>query len=156
MKTANPNSGRHAALQTRRGPARRRRLDETVYRHVIDGLERPPGAYAHYRYRDAWFPTTYFRRADDRLCQAPATATRRYLDLLHLAAHHSQDQVAAPRQPWLASGPPLRAAQVETRLPGGPAPTPRAGAGRRRVTPVDRRRYEPPRSARPVDAKAAV
>ena len=156
MKTANPDPGLHAALQTRRWPARRRRVDECEYRHLSDGLGRPPGAPAHDRYRDALFPTTCFRRADDRLCQAPATATRHYLDLLHLAAHHSQDQVEALRQPWLASGPPLRAAQVEARLPGGPAPTRRAGAWRRRVTPVDRRRYEPPRSARPVDAKAAV
>jgi len=147
MKTANPNSGRHAALQTRRWPARRSRLDETVYRHVIDGLGRPPGTCAHYRYRDALLPTLRVRRGDDRLCRDHAQAT---------ATHRSQDQVEALLEQQLASGPSLRAAQVEALLPTDPAPTRRAVALRLRVNPVDLRQYDALLSAPPVATEAAA
>lgn len=37
------------------------------YRHVIDWLVRKPGAFKDYRYLDAMFPTSRFRRADNTL-----------------------------------------------------------------------------------------
>ena len=127
------------------------------YRHVIDWLVRKPGAFAHYRYRDELFPTTCFRRAYDQLCRdhAPATATRQYLELLHLAAHRSQDQVEALLEQRLADGAPFSAAEVEALLPTDPAPTRRAVALRLRVNPVDLRQYDALLSAPPVAAEAA-
>jgi hypothetical protein len=39
------------------------------YRHVIDWLVRKPGAFAGYRYQDAMFPTSRFRRVYDALLE---------------------------------------------------------------------------------------
>jgi transposase len=61
------------------------------YRHLIDWLVRKPGAFAQYRYRDQLFPTSRFRMAYDALRdQSKATASRRYLAILELAAKESQ------------------------------------------------------------------
>ncbi len=38
------------------------------YRHVIWSLVRKPGAFARYRYREAFFPSLTFRRTYDALC----------------------------------------------------------------------------------------
>ncbi len=47
------------------------------YRHVIDWLVRKPGAFAAYRYQDALFPTSRFRRVYDVLReQSPAAPPR--------------------------------------------------------------------------------
>jgi len=35
------------------------------YRHIIDQLERKPGAFDNYRYREEMFPNSYFRLAYD-------------------------------------------------------------------------------------------
>ena len=61
------------------------------YRHVIDWLVRKPGAFAAYRYRDAMFPTSRFRRAYDALlAQDSARAAGDYLRILELAAKESE------------------------------------------------------------------
>lgn len=61
------------------------------YRHIIDWLARKPGAFEHYRYRDALFPSSRFRIAYDTLKeQSPATAHKEYLKLLHLAARETE------------------------------------------------------------------
>jgi hypothetical protein len=61
------------------------------YRHVIDWLVRKPGAFAAYRYRDALFPTSRFRRVYDVLLErCPARASRDYLRILELAAKESE------------------------------------------------------------------
>ena len=66
------------------------------YRHVIDWLVRKPGAFAGYRYRDAMFPTSRFRRAYDALQeQSPGRAARDYLRILELAARESEAGVDA-------------------------------------------------------------
>ncbi len=66
------------------------------YRHVIDWLVRKPGAFAAYRYQDALFPTSRFRRAYDALCaQFPGRATQDYLRILELAAKESEAGVDA-------------------------------------------------------------
>ena len=66
------------------------------YRHVIDWLVRKPGAFAAYRYQDAMFPTSRFRRAYDALLeQSPARAAKDYLRILELAAKESEAGVDA-------------------------------------------------------------
>jgi hypothetical protein len=66
------------------------------YRHVIDWLVRKPGAFAGYRYQDAMFPTSRFRRTYDALqAQSPSRAARDYLRILELAARESETGVDA-------------------------------------------------------------
>ena len=66
------------------------------YRHVIDWLVRKPGAFAAYRYQDAMFPTSRFRRVYDTLLeQVPARAAKDYLRILELAAKESEAGVDA-------------------------------------------------------------
>jgi len=64
------------------------------YRHIIDWLVRKPGAFENYRYRDELFPTSRFRMAWDALKEvAPARASRRYLEILQLAAQEGEVRV---------------------------------------------------------------
>lgn len=65
------------------------------YRHVIDSLVRKPGAFENYKYREEMFPVSYFRIAYDRLQKehSDKIATRKYLQLLLLAARVSQELV---------------------------------------------------------------
>jgi hypothetical protein len=64
------------------------------YQHLIWSLVRKPGAFAHYRYRDAFYPTLAFRRAYDMLCRhQSARADREYLRILYLAATTSETEV---------------------------------------------------------------
>jgi hypothetical protein len=66
------------------------------YRHVIDWLVRKPGAFAAYRYQDALFPTSRFRRVYDALRdQVPGRAAKDYLRILELAAKVSEAGVDA-------------------------------------------------------------
>jgi hypothetical protein len=74
------------------------------YRHVIDWLVRKPGAFAAYRYQDAMFPTSRFRRVYDALLvHSPARAARDYVRILELAAKESEagvDTVLARLLEW--------------------------------------------------------
>lgn len=64
------------------------------YRHIIDWLARKPGAFEGYRYREELFPTSRFRMAYDALADRfPATAGKRYVKILHLAATVSEREV---------------------------------------------------------------
>jgi hypothetical protein len=73
---------------------RGRNKHDINYRHVIDWLVRKPGAFAGYRYQDAMFPTSRFRRAYDALLeQSPARAAKDYLRILNLAAKESETGV---------------------------------------------------------------
>ncbi|EKD28854.1 MAG: integrase catalytic subunit [uncultured bacterium] len=65
------------------------------YRHIIEWLVRKPGAFENYRYRDALYPTSYFRMAYDILCgkMSLKKATTEYLKILHLAARESETKV---------------------------------------------------------------
>lgn len=64
------------------------------YRHLIWSLVRKPGAFANYRYREEFFPTTVFRRAYDALQETmPSKADSAYLRILHLAAGTSESEV---------------------------------------------------------------
>jgi hypothetical protein len=66
------------------------------YRHVIWSLRRKPGAFQRYRYRDELFPRPVFRRCYDALTETGATGRKdaAYLDVLHLAASTSEEDVA--------------------------------------------------------------
>ena len=66
------------------------------YRHLIWSLVRTPGAFAQYRFRDEFFPTTAFRVAYDTLvAQQPRRADKEYVRVLHLAAATSEPDVIA-------------------------------------------------------------
>lgn len=75
------------------------------YHHLIWSLVRKPGAFAHYRYREACYPTLAFRRTSDALCRhQPARADREYLRILYLAATTSETEVETALGLLLASG----------------------------------------------------
>ena len=65
------------------------------YRHIIDWLERKPGAFENYRYREDLFPTSWFRLAYDALReeQGPKRGAKEYLDILALAARRGESRV---------------------------------------------------------------
>jgi transposase len=65
------------------------------YRHVIDWLERKPGALARYCYLADLFPTSRFRQAYDELVRTrpERVASREYLGILRLAARGSESGV---------------------------------------------------------------
>jgi hypothetical protein len=67
------------------------------YRHVIDSLVKKPWGFARYRYREALFPSTLWRRAYAALSAAlPQTrADLEYLRVLQLAAKTMQCEVEA-------------------------------------------------------------
>lgn len=67
------------------------------YRHLIDQLERKPGAFENYRYREEMFPGSYFRLAYDELkkLHAPQKAAKEYLKILSMAAKESEASVTA-------------------------------------------------------------
>lgn len=67
------------------------------YRHMIDQLERKPGAFENYRYREEMFPNSYFRLAYDELKErhTPQKAAREYLKILRMAAMESETSVTA-------------------------------------------------------------
>ncbi len=87
----------HGAVLVERLPRRRGRNQHAInYRHVIDWLVRKPGAFAGYRYQDAMFPTSRFRRAYDALLErSPGRAAKDYLRILELAAKQSETGVDA-------------------------------------------------------------
>jgi Mu transposase-like protein len=82
------------------------------YRHMIDQLERKPGAFENYRYREEMFPGSYFRIAYDELKERHTLqkASREYLKILRMAAMESETAVTAAlsslcgRQPITADG----------------------------------------------------
>jgi hypothetical protein len=75
------------------------------YRHIIDWLVRKPGAFANYRYREELFPTSRFRMAWDALCEvAPLRASKRYLEILRLAAREGEARVDEALRGLLEAG----------------------------------------------------
>jgi hypothetical protein len=87
------------------------------YRHVIDWLVRKPGAFAAYRYQDALFPTSQFRRVYDALReQFPGRAVKDYLRILELAAKESEAGVVAVLDRLLEWEVPITPTVVEEQL----------------------------------------
>jgi hypothetical protein len=62
---------------------------------MIDQLERKPGAFENYRYREEMFPGSYFRFAYDELKKrhTPSQAVKEYLKILRMAAKESETAV---------------------------------------------------------------
>ena len=62
---------------------------------MIDQLERKPGAFENYRYREEMFPGSYFRLAYDELKErhTQRQAVREYLKILRMAATESETAV---------------------------------------------------------------
>jgi hypothetical protein len=65
------------------------------FRHVIVQLLRKPGAFAHYRHRQALYPSTVYRTAYDRLVSdhGDRQGTIEYLQVLKVAAEVSVEDV---------------------------------------------------------------
>jgi len=64
------------------------------WRHLIDWLVRKPGAFAQYRYREAFFPTSRFRMAYDQItAHQPQKADGAYLKIVALAAMETLEGV---------------------------------------------------------------
>jgi hypothetical protein len=75
------------------------------YRHIIDWLVRKPGAFENYRYRDDLFPTHRFRVAYDQLKeQSDASASKRYLTILQIAAMEGERLVDAALRRLIEAG----------------------------------------------------
>jgi hypothetical protein len=87
------------------------------YRHLIDWLVRKSGAFTAYRYRDALFPTSRFRRVYDALLgRCPARAAQDYLRILELAAKESEAGVDAVLGRLLEWNVPITPTAVEEHL----------------------------------------
>jgi hypothetical protein len=64
------------------------------YRHIIEWLERKPGAFENYRYQEDLFPTSRFRMAYDALKETtPGRSSKEYVKILKLAAERGEVQV---------------------------------------------------------------
>lgn len=102
------------------------------YRHMIESLVKKPGAFARYRFREAFFPTVTFRRAFDALhadLKSAWQADLDYLRVLHLAARTLESDVEAALAALLEAGEVPRFARVEAvvapqrpTIPDQPAP----------------------------------
>ena len=78
---------------------------------------RKPGAFAAYRYRDALFPTSRFRRIYDALlASCPTRASKDYLRILELAAKESEAGVDAVLGRLLEWNVPITPTVVEEQL----------------------------------------
>ncbi len=88
------------------------------WRHLIGWLVRKPGAFGHYKYRDAFFPAEPYRAVYARIVQAdPAdahNADKRYLALLSAAAQ-LEDPLIETAFELLTDGPDVPDARL---LPG--------------------------------------
>jgi len=84
------------------------------YRHIIDSLVRKPGAFANYRYRQDMFPTHWFRMAYDHLKEhLNGRGDKAYLQILHLAARHSEAGVDHVLKTLLEQDKPIDPGAVE-------------------------------------------
>jgi len=88
------------------------------FRHVIGALLRKPGAFIHYRPREALYPSAVYRAAYDRLVadHGERPGVIEYLHVLKLAADQSVAAVEAVLQKQLVVAGKWRAAQVREQL----------------------------------------
>lgn len=101
------------------------------YRYVVDTLLRKPGGFRDYRYRDALFPSTTFRRAWESLTERlpPRRADLAYLRVLKLAATTLEVDVAAALEALLATDVPWDDRTVAARVQPAVAPAPVLATG---------------------------
>jgi hypothetical protein len=95
--------------------ARRAQVD---FRHLITALLRKPGAFLHYRHREALYPSPVFRAAHDRLVadHGERPGILEYLQVLQLAAEKTVEQVEPVLRAQLALAGKWRALQVREAL----------------------------------------
>jgi len=88
------------------------------FRHVIGPLLRKPGAFIHYRHREALYPSTVYRAAHDRLVadHGERPGVIEYLHLLKLAAEETVEKVEAVLREQLTGPGKWRAVQVREQL----------------------------------------
>jgi len=88
------------------------------FRHVIGALLRKPGAFVHYRHREALYPGTVFRAAHDRLVadHGERPGVIEYLQVLKLASEQTVERVEPVLQAHLALVGKWRATQVREAL----------------------------------------
>jgi hypothetical protein len=110
------------------------------YRHVIDQLQRKPGAFENYRYREEMFPGSCFRLAYDELKErhTQQVAAREYLKILAMAAKESEAGVAAALAE-LCGRQPVTAEAVELLVRTQQLPTPVTDVG---IATVDLANYD--------------
>jgi len=95
--------------------ARRAQVD---FRHLITALLRKPGAFLHYRHREALYPSPVFRAAHDRLVadHGERPGVIEYLHVLQLAAEETVEKVESMLRAQLAQPGKWRALQVRQQL----------------------------------------
>lgn len=88
------------------------------FRHVIDSLMRKPGAFIHYRHRQALYPSPTFRLAYDRLVEdhGERSGLREYLQVLKLAAEQTVERIEPLLNDQLAGSGKWRAIEVRGRV----------------------------------------
>jgi hypothetical protein len=88
------------------------------FRHVITPLLRKPGAFIHYRHRQALYPSAVFRAAYDRLVadHGERPGVIEYLHVLKLAAEETVEKVEPVLRAQLALPGKWRATQVREQL----------------------------------------
>jgi hypothetical protein len=88
------------------------------FRHVIGPLLRKPGAFIHYRHREALYPSATFRAAYDRLVadHGERPGVIEYLQVLKLAAEETIERVEPVLRVQVAQAGKWRANQVRDRL----------------------------------------
>ena len=88
------------------------------FRHVITPLLRKPGAFIHYRHREALYPSAVFRAAYDRLVadHGERPGVIEYLHLLKLAAEETVEKVEPLLKGQLARPGKWRATQVRDQV----------------------------------------
>ena len=88
------------------------------FRHVITPLLRKPGAFSHYRHREALYPSAVYRAAYDRLVadHGERPGVIEYLHLLKLAAEETLEKVEAVLVKQLTLPGKWRAVQVREQL----------------------------------------
>jgi transposase len=109
--------GEHIAVMERRVGRDTHRID---YRHIIHTLVRKPGAFRHYVFREALFPTLEFRRTYDALlAERSDQADLQYVRILHLAASDGEETVRAVLENLLigTAAPTYEAVRAQVRGP---------------------------------------
>jgi hypothetical protein len=88
------------------------------FRHIITPLMRKPGAFIHYRHREALYPSAVFRAAYDRLVadHGERPGVIEYLHVLKLAAEETVEKVEPLLQAQLALAGKWRASQVREQV----------------------------------------
>jgi hypothetical protein len=88
------------------------------FRHIITPLLRKPGAFIHYRHREALYPSAVFRAAYDRLVadHGERPGVIEYLHVLKLAAEETVEQVEPVLRVQLGLAGKWRATQVREQL----------------------------------------